>query len=86
MKFYEEILKPSTDEEKIEHQKSVDSSFVLMKKRDRNILAQREKRRQRIEEERKERGYKKLRNRGVILENKPNRSAIKLEEGDIKNE
>jgi len=57
-----------------------------MKKRDRNIMAQREKRRQRIEEERKERGYKKLRNRGVILENKPNRSAVKLEEGHIKNE
>jgi hypothetical protein len=57
-----------------------------MKKRDRNILAQREKRRQRIEEERMERGYKKLRNRVVILENKPNRSAIKLEEGDINND
>jgi hypothetical protein len=57
-----------------------------MKKRDRNILAQREKRRQRIEEERMERGYKKLRNRVVILENKPNRSAIKLEEGDVNND
>ena len=53
-----------------------------MKKGERNLLAQRDKRRQRIVEERKEIGYKKLRNRVVAIEQSPNKSAIKLVESD----
>jgi spore cortex formation protein SpoVR/YcgB (stage V sporulation) len=56
-----------------------------MKKGERNLFAQREKRRQRFDEERKDRGYKKLRNRVVVLEQSPNRSAIKLVDGDSNN-
>jgi len=57
-----------------------------MKKGERNLFAQREKRRHRIDEERKDRGYKKLRNRVVVLEQQsPNRSAIKLVDGDTNN-
>ena len=71
---------------KIENQKEQDSSVLVMKKGERNLFAQREKRRQRIDEERKDRGYKKLRNRVVVLEqSSPNKSAIKLVEGDTNN-
>jgi spore cortex formation protein SpoVR/YcgB (stage V sporulation) len=70
---------------KIEHQKEQDNSVIVIKKGERNLFAQREKRRQRIDEERKDRGYKKLRNRVVVLEQSPNKSAIKLVEGDTNN-
>lgn len=70
---------------KIERQKELDSSIIIMKKAERNLLAQREKRRQRFDEERKDHRYKRLRNRGVVLEQSPNNSAIKLVDGDSNN-
>jgi DNA gyrase/topoisomerase IV subunit B len=71
---------------KIENQKEQDCSVLVLKNGERNLFAQREKRRQRNDEERKDRGYKKLRNRVVVLEqSSPNKSAIKLVEGDTNN-
>ncbi len=50
---------------KLDLQKEQDNSVIIVKKGERNLMAQREKRRQRLEEERKERGYKKLRKRNA---------------------
>ena len=46
--------------------KKHNDAILVVKKGERNLMAQRDKRRQRLEEERKERGYKKLRNRNAL--------------------